>query len=157
MKVRATWIAGLLGVLMGATALLLGSCASAQARGAESNPSKKSRCGIEGFTKSPSEHIVVELDQPFRLKTVEGVIASQGGVWPDGIFVLFELRPTHGTNKLRQAKTDSRGSFKIPDVAPGEYCFKATADGWQSVVGVIIVSKASDPATRVSFEMPLGV
>jgi len=42
-------------------------------------------------------------------------------------------------------------------VPPGEYCFKATVDGWQSVVGVIVVTKSADPAARVSFEMLLGV
>src|SRR5262245_44386002 len=129
MTIRATWRSGLLGVAVGATALLIGSCASAQARGADSSPSKKYGCGIEGFTKSPSEHIVVELDRPFRVKTVEGVITSQGGEWPDGVFVLFELRPNHGKSKLRQSKTDSRGSFKVSDVPPGEYCFKAAVDG----------------------------
>jgi len=157
MKARGTWVSELLALVMGATTLLLSGCASAQATGAESSPPKKSRCGIEGFTKSPSEHIVVELDQPLRVKTVEGVITSRGGDWPDGTFVLFELRPTRGQGTLRQAKTDGRGAFKIPGVPPGEYCFKATADGWQSVVGVIVVTKEADPASRVSFEMLLGV
>jgi hypothetical protein len=157
MKARVSWISGLVGVVMGIAALLLGSCASAQGKGAESNSPKKSRCGIGGFARSPSEHIVVERDQPFRVRTVEGVITSQGGDWPDGISVLFELRPTHGAGKLKQVKTDSRGSFKMPDVPPGDYCFKATVDGWQSVVGVIVVTEAADPAARVSFEMLLGV
>jgi hypothetical protein len=157
MRVRATLIAGLLGALLAAAAPLAGSCTATLGRGAEPTPPKKPSCGIEGFTKSPSEHIIVELDQPFRVRSVEGVIKGQGGDWPEGVSVLFELRPTRGESKLKHANTDGRGSFKIPAVPAGEYCFKATADGWQSVVGVIVVSQDADPANTVTFEMPLGV
>jgi hypothetical protein len=104
MKARTTRASGLLGVAIGAATLLLGGCALAQTKGADSVPSKKSPCGIEGFTKSPSEHIVVELDRPLRVRTVEGTITSQGGEWPEGTFVLFELRP-NGKGKLRKMKT----------------------------------------------------
>ena len=134
-------------------------CASAQSRGtATQSPSKRATCGIEGFTESPSEHMVVELEQPFRVRSVEGTITSQGGDWPEGIFVLLELRSADGgAGALKQAKTDAWGAFKIPDVPPGEYCFKATAEGWQSAVGVIVVSATADPTSKVSFEMLLGV
>lgn len=143
---------------MGVTFVLLISCASAEPKSsATRESSKQASCGIEGFTKSPSEHMVVQLEQPFRVRSVEGVVTSQGGDWPEGISVLVELRSARSAGTMKQARSDPRGSFKIPDVAPGEYCFKATADGWQSVVGVIIVSKTADPASRVNFEMLLGV
>lgn len=138
--------------------VLFMGCASAQTKSSASQEkAKSSTCGIEGFTKSPSEHIVVELEQPFRVRSVEGVITSQGGDWPEGTVVLLEVRPAHGAGAMRHAQTDSRGVFKIPNIAPGEYCFKATAEGWQSVVGLIVVSKTTDPATKVNFEMLLGV
>lgn len=144
--------------LAGLFALVLSVGPAAPARGADSGPATSPKsCGIDGFTKSPSEDIVVELEKSLRVKSVEGVITSQSGGWPEGTFVIFELRATRGAGRLRQVKADSRGSFKMPDVPPGEYCFKATADGWQSVVGVIVVTKAADPAARVSFEMLLGV
>jgi len=114
------------------------------------------RCGLEGFTKSPSEHIVLEREKPFLVRSVDGVIMSQSGGWPEGTFVLFELRPTRGAGKLRRVKTDSRGSFKVTDVPAGEYCFKATVDGWQSIAGVIVVTKAADPAARVRLDLNLG-
>ena len=139
------------------TTLLLGSCASTAVRGAEPNAPRPPHCGIDGFTKSPSEHAIVELEAALRVRFVEGVITSQSGGWPEGTFVTLELRPTRGPRKLRQVQADGRGFFKMPDVPPGEYCFKATTDGWQSVVGVIVVTKSADPAARVSFEMPLGV
>ena len=85
------------------------------------------------------------------------MITSQSGSWPEGTFVLFELRPTRGAGKIRQVKADNQGKFKVPDMPLGEYCFKATADGWQSVIGVVIVSKTASRRSRVNFEMPLGV
>lgn len=144
-------------MVMGVGFMLLIGCASAQTSSETQGKSKPATCGIEGFTKSPSEHIVVELEQAFRVRAVEGLVTSQGGDWPEGTAVLIELRPARGAGSLRQVRTDSRGVFKIPDIAPGEYCFKATAEGWQSVVGVLVVSKTADPATKVNFEMLLGV
>lgn len=120
-------------------------------------PPTQTACGINSFTESPSEHIIVELDRPFIVRSVEGTIASQGGDWPEDTRVLVELRSAGGAGRLIQARADSRGLFKMPDVEPGEYCFKATVDGWQSVIGVIVVSDTADPASRVSFEMLLGV
>jgi hypothetical protein len=43
------------------------------------------------------------------------------------------------------------------DITEGRYCFKATVNGWQSVTGIIIVSKRADPERSIVFEMKLGV
>jgi hypothetical protein len=138
--------------------LLLCASLASLARGADSRPPGLVKsCGIERFTKSPSEHIVVEIEKPLRVRSVQGVITSQSGGWPEGTFVIFELRPTRNRGKVRQVRTDSRGSFKIPDLPPGEYCFKATANGWQSVIGVIVMARDADAASKITFEMPLGV
>jgi hypothetical protein len=138
-------------------AALLANCVSAPVRSSPSGSTKESHCDFESFTKSASEHIVVDLDKPFRVRSVEGVIASQGGDWPDATFVTFEIRRADGTGETRSAKTDSRGFFNLPGVPTGRYCFKATVDGWQSVMGVLIVTQDADPGSRVAFEMPLGV
>jgi len=149
---RVAWTLGLLDAVR-MTVLLGGASAAISA---DVNAPKSTHCAIETFTKSPSEHTVVELEKPLRVRSVEGVITSQGGGWPEGVVVLFELRSTRGA-EVRHVRTDHQGAFKVPDVPPGEYCFKATADGWQSAVGAIVVTKAADPAARVSFEMLLGV
>jgi len=113
----------------------------------------RGRCGSEGFTQSASEHIIVELEKPLRVRTVEGT----RGDWPDGVSPLFEVRGRgDAPSQRRQVRSDYRGYFKVPGLRAGEYCFKATVDGWQSVTGVIVVSPAADPASRVNFEMRLG-
>jgi carboxypeptidase family protein len=115
-------------------------------------------CGSEGFTPSASEHVIVELDKPLRVRTVEGIVTSQAGDWPEGVSVLFEIRPmAEAPSRPRGVRTDRRGHFEIPGVPAGEYCFKATTEGWQSVTGVIVVSPTADPDSRVNVEMPLGV
>jgi hypothetical protein len=113
-------------------------------------------CGVEGFTRTASDHLIVQLQQPFRVRTVRGVITSEGGDWPPSVVVRVELRNGR-MNDIREARTDDGGRFEIRGVAEGRYCFKASAEGWQSVVGTIIVTAAANPADRVSFAMRLGV
>jgi hypothetical protein len=136
-------------------ALLIG-CASTPSRRVEVGAPGSVRCGVDGFTKSRSEHIVVELAQPVRVRSVEGVITSQAGEWPDDIAVTLELRPRAGGRSIH-VQADGRGSFKVPDVPPGEYCFKASADGWRSIIGVIVVAREADSAARIRLQMLLGV
>jgi len=92
------------------------------------------------------------------VRTLEGIVTSQAGDWPDGVSVLFEIRPRADASKgPKGVRADRRGYFKMSGVPAGEYCFKATAEGWQSVTGVIVVSPTADPASRVNFQMLLGV
>ena len=49
------------------------------------------------------------------------------------------------------------GRFKISGTAAGRYCFKATKDGFQSVIGKIVVGKKSTHKASIELTMPLGV
>ena len=71
--------------------------------------------------------------------------------------VLFEIRGPGNQERIRAAKTGSDGRFKIGRVPEGIYTFKATRDGFQSVVGTLIVSKRTDRRQTIKIEMPLGV
>jgi hypothetical protein len=114
-------------------------------------------CRLEGFSKTPHEHIVEELDKPVVVSSVAGVIVSAAGEWPDDAVVTFALRSTQILGELREVRTDSRGYFSVPDVSHQDYCFKATAAGWRSIVGMIVVSKGADQSARVNLRMRLGV
>jgi hypothetical protein len=112
---------------------------------------------LEGFTKSETEHIIREINIPFEVCEIKGQIISEAGDWPVGSCVLFELRDRDKNSKIKKVHSDKNGLFEIKHVKNGIYCFKATVNGWQSVVGTIIVSQGADPKNDISFEMSLGV
>lgn len=114
-------------------------------------------CGLEGFTKSESEHIIREINKPFEVREIKGQIKNEVGDWPEGTSVLFEFRERDKNSKIKKVLSDKNGIFKIKRVENGIYCFKATANGWQSVVGTIIVSQETAQKNDITFEMLLGV
>jgi hypothetical protein len=114
-------------------------------------------CGIAGFTVSPSEHIIDEIDEPFVVRRIQGRIDSEAGEWPEDWPILFEIRGIPHNANVRGVHADAKGVFKMGHVKEGRYCFKATVDGWQSVVGIIVVDRKADPANKITFVMNLGV
>ncbi|MGA9061727.1 MAG: carboxypeptidase regulatory-like domain-containing protein [Terracidiphilus sp.] len=118
-------------------------------------PAAKPQGQVGDFTWSPSEHIIDEIDQPFVVKSLMGMIAVQG----DGPLagVLFEIQGPGTDRKIRRCKTDEYGRFKIGHVPQGTYRFKATLVGFQSVMGTITVSKKAAKAGEIRIAMPVGV
>lgn len=116
-----------------------------------------SYCGLESFTKSESEHIIREINRPFEVCEIKGQIKNEAGDWPEGTRVLFELCKRGKNSKIEKVHSDKKGLFRIKHVENGIYCFKATVNGWQSVLGIIILSKEADPKSEISFEMLLGI
>jgi len=109
---------------------------------------------IKDFTKSPTEHIIIELDHPIEVRSVRGLVRDQTGFLRQS--VIFEIREK-SSDAVRRATTDARGRFRIKGVQPGEYDFKATLDGFQSVVGVIILSRKADPKNAIQIQLKVGV
>jgi hypothetical protein len=138
--------------------ILLAACIS------RSRPPKEASnslgCGIEGFTLSALEHIVNEIRDPIVVRQVQGRISDIDGIaiWYEGHFPLLEIK-AQGVNKtkVRGVYADRNGVFKMEGVPEGRYCFKATMDGWQSVMGIIIVSKKADPKSTIILRLPVGV
>jgi hypothetical protein len=111
---------------------------------------------LKGFTKSPTEHIIAEIDDLFEVRSVHGTVVFKGKDDPlRG--VVFEIRGPGGVERIRATRTDSNGRFKIRRVPEGTYTFKATLDGFQSVVGTLVVSKKADRQKTIKIEMPIGV
>ena len=110
---------------------------------------------IGDFTRSPNEHIINEIDQPFVVRSVVGTITVQ----QDGPLagVLFELQGPGTDRKIRRCKSDGDGRFKIGHVPQGTYRFKATLISFQSEMGTIIVSKKAPKTNEIKILMPVGV
>lgn len=112
-------------------------------------------CGIKGFTELASEHITNEIRQPIVVRSVKGKITNEQGGWPEGISVLFEIRRTGEAAEIIQAIGHGEGHIEIPGVPEGTYCFKATAGGWRSVMGIIKVDKRADPKKTILIVMDI--
>jgi hypothetical protein len=97
-----------------------------------------------------------ELADIFRIREVAGVVASEAGPWPADANVVFQLFGPGTRPVLRKATIRRDGAFRVPNVPSGDYCFEASAVGWDPVFGRINVSRRNDRLARVSFSMPLG-
>lgn len=118
----------------------------------------KSLCSIDGFTLANPEHIVVELEKPFIVRKISGrVYLEDGQPMPE---VLLEIRgkdTNWKSQKIHKVFTNENGFFSFKHIKYGIYCFKVTLDGFQSVMGEIIVSKKAKKNSSVVIEMNPGV
>jgi Carboxypeptidase regulatory-like domain len=96
------------------------------------------------------------LDEPITVTSVHGIVVFKGKDAPLKQVVL-EIRGPGSSERIMAAKSRDDGRFTIPRVSEGTYVFKATKDGFQSVVGTLIVSKKADHNKSIKIEMPLGV
>jgi hypothetical protein len=111
---------------------------------------------ISDFTKSPTEHIINQVYEPFQVKSVRGTITFYGS--DEGVpKVLFEIEGPGSQRTIRHGLTDSHGQFRISRVPQGRYRFKATLNAYQSVVGTIVVSKHAAKSAAIAVQMHVGV
>jgi hypothetical protein len=119
-------------------------------------PHVKAQDVIGDFTRSPVEHIINQIDEPFVVRSVAGaiILPHEGGPITD---VLFEIQGPGTDRKIRRCKTDDNGRFKMGRVPDGTYRFKATLGGFQSEMGTIIISKKAPRDNEIKVVMPVGV
>jgi len=109
---------------------------------------------LSGFTQSTTEHILNRIDSPFQVRAVEGIIEIEGNSEPLPS-VILEIKGPGSERTIRRTQSDRHGRFKIRHVPRGTYRFKATLNGFQSVIGTIVVSKTN--IDRIKLKMLLGV
>ena len=110
---------------------------------------------LKGFTVSPNEHIMNEIEKPFTVRSIEGVISDPNGSPLAG--VLIEIRGPRDEQKFYSATTDDNGRYHVKHVKQGTYMFKTTYRSFQSEYGKIVVSKKADPKVRIDLRLPVGV
>ena len=115
------------------------------------------RATVGDFTRSPTEHIINRIDEPLVVRSVTGIISRRQGDLGPLPNVLFEIQGPGVDRKIRRAKTDKHGRVKIRHVPLGTYKFKATLDGFQSMMGTVTVSKETDKTAEIKIEMSVGV
>lgn len=107
------------------------------------------------FTRSPLEHIIHRIDQPFVVRSIRGMVNRSAGDKGPLPAVLFEILGPD--QRIRRVKTQPDGQFKISRVPDGTYQFKATLNGFQSVMGTIVVSSKAPKQNLVKIAMPIGL
>ena len=113
--------------------------------------------GLTGdFTRSPTEHIIVQISEPFIVRHIEGYTWHEDAEQPYPLGdVLFEIQGPGEDKRIRHSTSDAHGRFKIRFVPQGTYRFKTTLNGFKSVMGTIIVSrKAHD--SNIQIKIPVG-
>lgn len=71
--------------------------------------------------------------------------------------VLFEIEGPGTERRIRHATSDEHGQFKIGHIPIGTYKFKATLSGFQSLMGMITVSKEAHKTDKIKIAMAIGV
>jgi len=113
-------------------------------------------CSVAGFTPNPIEHVVNYRRDAIEVRSVQGTLTSVGGRRPIDVSVRFEIRGPGSSGNVRRAVADREGRFTMDNVPPGSYCFRASAIGWQSVVGRITVAPTG-PRRTIELTLLLGV
>jgi hypothetical protein len=110
---------------------------------------------FEGFTKSSTEHEIVRLPQPLLVQKAEGKIVSEIRNQPLAQ-ALFEVRGPGQSKRIYHTRTRENGDFALRGLKSGTYVFKATNDGFQSVVGSLVVCKGFKVHEPMRIVMRLG-
>jgi len=131
------------------------------ALGAPSYAGSDKTCSLT-WSDSASSGIweVVQIEQPYSVKSVRGTITNEGGrSWPSNVDVVIELADLQQTTTryVVHARVPD-GQFEITGVPPGEYCFRVGVRpaGWSNVEGRILVSGSAEGKARVRVTVPLG-
>ena len=112
---------------------------------------------LKGFTKSPTESVIIHIDDPFVVSVLRGEVSRKGGDNSPLENVLIEIRGPGDSEVIKSAKTTTEGKFQFPHLKPGKYIFKATTLGFQSIVGVVVVSPGEKQSHVVTLKMRPGV
>jgi len=119
--------------------------------------SMQEKVSIGDFTKSTTEHIINQIEQPFVVRSILGVVVRKEGFREPLPDVLFEIQGPDADRKIRKGRTAQNGRFKIAHVPLGTYKFKATLNGFQSVMGTIVVSRKAKQKEEIKVQMSTGV
>jgi hypothetical protein len=110
---------------------------------------------LAGFTISPTEHIINTFDSELTVREMKGTIALETNGNPlNG--ALVEIRGPGDRKTVLAGTTSSSGEFLIRNVPAGEYVFKITMGGYQSLMGQLIVDQRTQHPKPIHFQLKPG-
>jgi hypothetical protein len=110
-----------------------------------------------GFYEVSHRAFIIQLEQPFVVRSVKGFIRRKQGDHEPLSNVLIEIQGPGNDSTIKRTTTNEHGRFRIGRVAEGTYKFKTTLNGFQSVMGTITVSKKAMRHDEIKIEVPVGV
>jgi hypothetical protein len=75
---------------------------------------------VVDFTKSPTEHIIIQLEQPFVVRSVKGFIRRKQGDQEPLPNVLIEIPGPGNDRTIKRTTTNEHGRFRMGHVAEGQ-------------------------------------
>ena len=97
------------------------------------------RCNAAFAEHRLGGHEFRSLPRGLRVREVRGRVTNEVGGWPEGTRVIFQIFGPATRPVVRMVIAGSDGAFRIDEVPPGEYCFEASAEGWDPVEGLLAV------------------
>jgi hypothetical protein len=91
-----------------------------------------------------------------RVRQVRGRVTNDVGGWPDRTRVVFQTFGPATRPLLHTTTAAVDGAFLIEGLAPGKYCFEASAAGWDPVEGLLEVSSTSPKEATIELTLPLA-
>ncbi|MGE0641865.1 MAG: carboxypeptidase-like regulatory domain-containing protein [Thermoanaerobaculia bacterium] len=110
-------------------------------------------------TMDEGDHLVDDLALQQDIRTLKGVLRSAAGSWPDVVRPSLEVLPLRApaSDWTLRIIADSEGRFSGPFVPDGEYCVKASAPGWRTVIGKVHVTTKARSSAELDVLLELGI
>ena len=105
------------------------------------------------FTHTPNSHVLNPVQEPFTVSAVQGLIQFENGSIVPKAGVLFEIQGPGADRTIRRATSDPHGRFRIDAVPFGIYKFKTSLDGFESIVGTLILTKGAPKQNKVVLKL----
>lgn len=131
------------------------ACAAALLAGCRSTPA---RCGFADFPIG-SSHMSNSIATPFVIRELRGRIIPRDAPpdlsdWSwEGAAVRFQINGPNGFSLEVPVAHD--GTFHVPNLRPGRYCFKTTSTHFQGYEGVIVIHPRA-VAETMTIELAIG-
>ena len=110
---------------------------------------------VGDFTRAQIEHEITLLEHPIVVNALRGRVCAIHNREAALMNVLVEIQGPGKSRRIRRTTADTEGRFKLNRVPFGTYRFKATLNGWRSVMGEIVLTKVA-PLNEILIEMHPG-
>ena len=109
-------------------------------------------CAWNDFTITVS-HMTNEYKTPFVMRELRGRFRLGERPMPAGMME-FQVMGPRGFSMMVPLRPD--GTFHVPGVPPGRYCFRTGSDQFQGYEGVIVIDPRADPAAELDIDVALA-